>query len=329
MNRELIKLNLNMFDANVQTTGTNAVGNDLSPEMKTFYDKNLIRLVGPLLIHDQFAQKRNIPKNGGKIIEFRKFDSLAKALTPLTEGVTPSGNKLNVTKLTSEVQQYGDYITLSDVLELTTIDPMQTETQSILADQAGRTLDTITREVMCAGTSVRYANGRTSRATLIATDVLKVLDIKKAVRDLKNQNAKPVSGGYYVALIHPDVSFDIMCDPDWIDMSKYAGSEQLFAGEIGRIAGVRFVESTEAKVIKAGDVSVYMTMVLGANFYGTTSIEGGGLQYIITQLGSGGSSDPLAQRATMGWKALKTAERLVEQYAVRLESGASNSGLAN
>ena len=111
------KLNLQLFATgeNLNTT------TELSAEMKTFYDKTLITLASPYLVHDQFGQKRDIPKNGGKIIEFRKFSSLPKALTPLTEGVTPSGKKLSASTVTATVEQYGDYIEQSDVLELTAV----------------------------------------------------------------------------------------------------------------------------------------------------------------------------------------------------------------
>lgn len=321
-----IKINLGLLDLNTQTTGTAG----LSPEMKTFYDKNLIRLVSPQLVHDQFAQKRNIPKNGGKTIEFRQFDSLPKATTPLTEGVTPNGNSMNVTAKYATVKQFGDYITMSDVLQMTTIDPIQTEAQEILADQAARTLDTITRDVICAGTYVQYANSKTTRAAVAADSSAKmaVIEIQKAVRWLKSNNAKPVSGGYYVAIIHPDCAYDIMRDSEWVSAASYAGSEQIFAGEIGRIAGCRFVETTEAKIVKSGDTSIYCTMVLGANAYGTTTLDGGGLEYIVTQLGSAGSADPLKQRSTSGWKAIKTAERLVEQYMVRIESVSTFSSVS-
>lgn len=325
---------LGMFDGqlNTQTTLLKDTGNDLSPEMKTFYDKNLIRLATPALVHDQFAQKRPIPKNGGKTIEFRKFDTLPKAMTPLTEGVTPDGNKLNVTSITATVNQYGDYITTSDILQLTSIDPVQTEVQRIIADQAGRTLDTVTRNVLMTGTNVMYVGDHTSRSEITSADTLKVKDLKKAVTILKRVNAQPVSGGFYVAIVHPDVEMDIMNDPDWISASEYAGSTQIFNGEIGRIAGIRFVESTEAKIFaKAGadGASVYATLLLGANAYGTTEITGGGLQYIAKQLGSAGSADPLDQRATMGWKAIKTAEILVQQYMLRIESAATLNGEEN
>lgn len=159
-----------------------------------------------------------------------------------------------------------------------------------------------------------------------------------AVRDLKKQNAQKIDG-YYVGIIHPDISFDLTEDQDWKEMSKYTTPELAFQGEIGRIAGVRFVETTEAKIwAKAGakigseenHYDVYSTLILGANAYGVTEIEGGGLETIVKQLGSGGTSDPLNQRATVGWKATKTAERLVEQYMVRIETGSTfNDGEEN
>ena len=168
----MLKLNLKRFDnegiapqtLNVQTTLKNTTGsNDLSPEMKTFYDKALLKFARPNLVHDQFAQKRNIPKNGGKTIEFRRYSQLPKALTPLTEGVTPTGQNLNGTALTATVAQYGGYITLSDLLILTAIDNNLMEAIELLGDQAGRTLDTITREVLVSGTNVIYAGTATAR----------------------------------------------------------------------------------------------------------------------------------------------------------------------
>lgn len=329
------KFDLKRFDLNVQTTLKNTVGsNDLSPEMKTFYDKTLLKFAKANLVHDQFAQKRNIPKGGGKTIEFRKYSQLPKALTALTEGVTPDGQNLNVTAVTATVAQYGGYITLSDVLLLTAIDNNLVEAIELLGDQAGRTLDTITREVLVGGTNVLYAGGRAARTAITATDKLTVMDIKKAVRELKVGLAKKIDGSY-VAIIHPDCEFDLENDDEWINASQYAGSTQIFEGEIGKLYGVRFVETTEAKIwAKAGapiteggtdKISVYATLVMGANAYGTTMVEGGGLETIVKQLGSGGTADPLNQRATAGWKAIKTAKILYDDYIVRIESASSYS----
>ena len=312
--------NLQLFaELNTQTTGTST----LSPEMKVFYSDYLIDNAVPKLVHDQFAQKHPIPKNGGKTIEFRKYSPLPKLLTPLTEGVTPDGQSLTVTTIEATVAQYGGYITLSDVLLMTAIDNNMVQATKLLGNQAGATLDTITREVLNGGTNVVYAGGVASRAAL-GDNKLTVDDIKKAVRALKNQNAEKI-GDSFVAIIHPDVTYDLTNDPTWQAVKDY-DPKDWYEGEIGKIAGVRFVETTEAKIFDGG---VYSTLILGENAYGVTEIEGGGLEHIVKQLGSAGTSDALNQRATVGWKATKVAERLVEQFMVRIESKSSFEGAAN
>lgn len=327
---------LQMFAGAPNTNVTTDSG--LTKEMKTFYDKALIRLAEPELVHDQFAQKRPIPKNGGKTIEFRKYAPLAKQLTELTEGVTPDGQKLTVSTIEATVKQYGGYITLSDQLLLTAIDNNLMEAIALLSSQAARTSDTITREVMVAGTNVQYAEGaHTTRATLAWTsdtenDNMTVKCVRMATRTLKNQNAKKI-GNSYVGIIHPDVSFDLMSDPEWKYPHQYKDTSNLYNEEIGEIGGVRFVETTEAKKFTSAGASsrdVYATMILGANAYGVTEITGGGLQTIVKQLGSAGTADPLNQRATAGWKLMKTAVRLVEEYMVRVETTSStNDHVAN
>lgn len=326
---------LTLFDAKTNVTGDTGLSN----EMKTYYSDYLIDLAEPELVHDQFAQKHPIPENGGKIIEFRKYDSLPKALTPLTEGVTPDGQKLSMSVITAEVKQYGGFVELSDILLLTAIDNNLVKATELLASQAGRTSDTITREVLAGGTNVQYAEGQVaSRAALVggsatASDnhYLTVKAIRKAVRFLKVMNAPKINGDY-AGIIHPDVSFDLMDDPAWQAPHNYVDTENIYADEIGRIAGVRFVETSEAKVFskagtdkssgtaQAGKRDVYATLIMGANAYGVTEITGGGLQHIVKQLGSAGTADPLNQRATAGWKLTKAVERLVEQYMIRIET---------
>ena len=312
---------LQLFANEVQTT----LMPDLSVEMKTFYDMTLIDEATANLVHDQFGQKRPIPKNGGKTIEFRKFAPLDKALTPITEGVTPDGKSLKVTAIESTVSQYGDYITQSDVLELTSLDNTILEATKLLGRQAGATLDTIVRNVLHSGDNVTYcpkvaADGTetavTSRAALDNTSQLTVKVIQQVVAKLRGQNA-PTINGKYVAIIHPYVAYDLMRDPEWIDAHKYAKPDNLYEGEIGEVAGVRFVQTTEAKIYNGG---VFGTLIFGDGAYGVTEITGGGLQTIVKQKGSAGTADPLDQRSSVGWKAIKTAELLIPQYLVRVES---------
>ena len=404
-------MNLHLFETTVTA--------DLTVEMKTYYSDYLIDNAEAKLVHDQFGQKHPIPANGGKVIEFRKYSPLGKALTSLSEGVTPAGSKLNVTNLTAEVAQYGNFIELSDMLMLTAIDNNLVQATKIIGVQAGETLDTITREVINGGTNVQYgASAVAARYLLVGGDAtpannhyLSVKAIQMAVRKLKSQKAQPINGSF-VAIINQDAAYDIMRDSEWVAASQYAGSTQLFEGEIGKIAGVRFVETTEAKVFHAADLTagarsltvkttatsatiavkevitagdaaalvgrkmivgsvlatvasasaaaagsatvtftasltatadaviypgeggaagrdVYSTLVLGENAYGVTEIQGGGLKHIVKQLGSSGTSDPLNQRATVGWKATKTAERLVETFMIRIETTSTFEGGAN
>ena len=404
----------------------------LSAEMKTYYSDYLIDNAVPNLVHDQFGQKHSIPANGGKTINFRKFIPFSKASKPLTEGITPDGGSLSVTNVTAEVSQYGFFVTLSDMLMLTAVDNTLVETTRLLGSQAGSTLDTVTREVLNSGTNVMYAGGKDTRNYLDESAKITVEDIYKAARFLKAQNTPRIDGGY-VAIIHPDVAYDLMRDPEWIDVNKYADSVNIFSGEIGKIAGVRFVESTEGKIFHADDLvngmrnftidtytkgpaeenavvgnnssycitisekipveyahevigkqiqiidvsaqdksssliaaeiigigedyatlflngdtfpspipftptskdiictmgggyrgrDVYSTLIFGANAYGVTEVTGGGLEHIVKQLGSGGTADPLNQRATAGWKGTKAAELLVDNYLIRLESAST------
>ena len=401
----------------------------LSDEMKTYYSDYLIDNAEPALVHDQFAQKQSIPKNGGKTIEFRKYDPLPTLKNAITEGVTPQGQSLKVSTVTDTVKQYGGYVELSDLLILTAIDNNLLMATKLLGAQAGRTLDTITREIIAGGTNVQYAEGGVSSRSQLqggkesGNHYMSVECIKKAVRFLKKQNAEKIDGSY-VAIIHPDVAYDLTSDEAWMDVKTYCDPKDMYEGEIGKLHGVRFIETTEAKVFTAPDLcaasrtltvdsffggaegepvtsgsggayyfiiqekitdedfkrlegaklavhnktsdkmvivdvcglnsennriyvdmekevllekgdiiypaeagfkgrDVYATFIFGANAYGTTEIKGGGLEHIVKQLGSGGTNDPLNQRATVGWKATKSAVRLVESFMVRIETTSS------
>lgn len=303
----------------------------LSVEMKTYYEKRLIDLAEPKLVHNQFGDKYPIPKNGGKTIEFRKYDPLPKATTPISEGVTPAGNSLNVTNITATVAQYGDYIQISDMLDLTAIDNNIVQSTKLLGSQAGRTLDTITRDIINGGSNVIYAGNRASRSALTATDTLVPDLFNQAAAVLASQNADYIDDSY-VAIIHPFAKYDLISSPQWIDVHKYADPTAIYEGEIGKLGNIRFVESTEAKIWNdstcpsdggTGKLSVFSTLVIAAHAYGVTEVEGGGLQHIVKQLGYG--DDPLNQRASVGWKATAVAERLVESYMVRVESTSAYS----
>ena len=209
----LLDIDLKMFDptydggsgaSGVLLNANTTTQDSLSDENKTYWDRALIELASPELVHDQFAQQRDIPNGNGKTIEFRQFDPLPEITAPLTEGVTPEGQSLSVNAMTATVAQYGGYVTTSDVLDMTALDPVVAQATKLIARQAGETLDTITRDIINAGTNVMYAIGKTSgtvnasaptsRATVgytsgVTNYNLSVDDIKRAVRALKRQDA--------------------------------------------------------------------------------------------------------------------------------------------
>jgi N4-gp56 family major capsid protein len=245
-------VNLQLFDDVLNATTSEG----LSGEMKTYYDDTLIDNAEPKLVHNQFGQKKPIPKGKGKTIEFRKYAPLPKLTTPLSEGVTPAGQTMSMSVMTASVAQYGGFIMITDILTLTAIDNNLQEAAELLGSQAGRSLDTITREVLVGGTNVVYGGTATARHLLAGGEAsgnsyITVDAIKRAVRVLKIMNADPIEGQDFVAIIHPDCTYDLTNDAAWQKPHEYVDTENLYSGEIGRIAGVRFIETTEAKKIVA------------------------------------------------------------------------------
>ena len=325
---------LQLFATTLDTTASAG----MSAEMKTFYEKRLIDQAEPKLVHDQFADFYPIPQGNGKTIEFRKYDSLPKATTPLTEGVTPDGQNLNVTAVTATLAQYGGWTPESDLLCMTAIDNHIVNATKVLASQAGRTLDTVTRDVLAGGTNVIYAPKLGADGTETAVTSRKALDKSctltpklffQAAAQLGAMNADPI-GDSYVAIIHPYAAYDLKTCKEFMEVHKYADPDTMFRGEIGKLGNIRFIETSEAKIWKDNTcptgLAVFGTLVLGAHAYGVTELEGGGLEHIVKQLGYG--DDPLNQRASVGWKGMRAAERLVEQYMVRIESVSSYSATA-
>lgn len=310
------------------------------PNVNSYYDRTLLERAVPLLLHGKFGQIRDIPKNNSDVIKFRKYSALSAATTPLTEGVTPNGSQLAVTDSYATVAQYGDYVTLTDKLKMETEDAVETEATQVLGEQAALTLDTLTRDILAATTTIQYASTATQRTEITAAMKLTVSEIREAVRTMKNNKAKKItsmvdaSSGYnttpvdacYVAIVHPNATYDLKGDSAWVPVEKYAGSVRggVMPGEVGKLDEVRFIETTEAKVYTGGGLSsadVYATLIFGANAYGVTRISGEAMKTIRKQLGSAGTADPLDQRSSIGWKATHVTKILDQLNMLKIEHG--------
>lgn len=302
-------------------TITNVTGaNQLANEDKIFYERALLKRLLPELNFYKDAMKKKLPKNSGRTINFRKFNSLTAPDASLSEGVTPDGNNLDVSKIEAVVAQYGDFVTISDLIQMTGIDPVLTETSELLGEEAGQLVDTKIQEAIAKGTNVYFAGGVESRGA-VAT-ALTGADIKKLVRKLKNANAKRFADGFYHMQIDPSIAYDLMEDPFWVDVSKYAKPEQMVKGELGKMHGMKFFESTNLKTVDEGGKDIHIAFAYGKDAYACVDLENGAgkPEIIVKPNGSAGTNDPLNQRASAGWKNCFTAVITQPMALVRVET---------
>ncbi len=233
---------------------TTASTNATTKLNKTFYDRQLLESAKTRFVHAKYGQKRPIPRNSGKRVEFRKWNlfDANDAVEALQEGVTPTGQALSQSNVEVEVAQYGAYVEVSDLLDMTGYDQVISESAELLGEQLGTVVEWVTRDAMNAGTNVQYVNGKAGRSAITASDKLTVAEIRKAVRTLKKAKARPFGEEgrkpHFICICSPEATFDLQSDALWQDVSKYSCAEAIYSGEIGRLFGVVFVESTEAKV---------------------------------------------------------------------------------
>jgi N4-gp56 family major capsid protein len=320
----------------------------LPPGVQAFYDRNLLMRAQPAEVHGRFGQLRPIAQRNGNQIKFRRYSQLAPASTPLVEGVTPSGSSLTVTDLLATLAQYGDYVTLTDMVSMTNQDAVVTEATDVLGDQAGTTIDQARRDVLVAGTNAAYANLVANRAAV--NNKIQSADLDRIIRFLKVQNAKFVKNMIlptdkigtasvrkgYIALVHPDVEFDLEQITGYRSVSDYGSQEGVLEDEIGAYKNIRFISSTNCKIFpgagaagttnfknNGSNYDVYATLFIADNAYGVCPLSGQALNTYVKQLGSAGTADPLEQRSTVGWKATTTTKILNDSWMIRLESAAS------
>ena len=318
----------------------NTTRTEIPREVNNFYDRVLLERLRPYLQFLRFGQIRDIPRKAGtNTIKFRRYNALSPATTPLTEGTTPAGSQLSVTDITATVSAYGDYITITDVVNYESPDAVLTEAAEVLGEQAADTLEALARDVLSAGTTVQYASGAASRIEIVANIV--AADIKKAVRTLQINKAKKITRiinsdtGYatspinaaFVGIVGPNVLCDLKGLTGWVPIEKYANKADVMEGEVGAQDDVRFILSQNAKVFAgggSGGTDVYATIILGKDAYGYSRISGEAVRNIVKPLGSAGSADPLEQRATSGWKGTFICKILQELAMMRLETLASS-----
>ena len=298
----------------------------LSAGMQTYYNRELLRTFEPNLVHLQFGDEHRMPPHSGLVMNMRKLIPLETNKKALSEGDPGESVMLAETEVTVQLQQYGEYARCTDKLDLTHLDMDIMRRTKLFGDAGARSIDAVVREELAKCANVIYAGGKASRAELTAADKLTSRELRKAVKTLKKNHAQTF-GGYYVAIIGPDTMYDLQEDEAFVKVSQYQDKENIYTGEVGRLFGVRLVETTEAKIFEGAGASgadVASVIVLGQYAYGVTSLKGAKPRVIVKPAGSAGTADPLDQISTVGWKMDGFGAKLLQpEYAVRIECGFS------
>lgn len=313
--------------------------------IQAFYDKNLLMRSVAYFVHDKFGQAKSLPTKSSETIKFRRYSNLAAATTPLTEGVTPAGSQLAVTDITAAVVQYGDFVTLTDKIAMHVEDNVVMEATDILGDQAGLTVDTVWRDAvipnLANSTILTVAGAGTTEAALVAADIITAAALDQSILSLKNNLAKKFTGvitgstsvgtspirAAYMSIVHPDVVYDLENITGYKNASEYASQGDIQEGEVGAYKDIRFIETTQGYINVDGGaaaVDTYHTAIFGKEAYGVVTLRGKAkMDVYVKPLGSGGTSDPINQRSTVGWKASTVAKILNDAYAVSVISASS------
>ena len=307
------------------STNTNMTASTgLTPGMQTYYNRELLRTFEPELVHLQFGDEHRMPENSGLVMNMRKIIPLEANTSTLSEGEPGESVMLTETEVTVKLEQYGEYARCTDKLDLSHLDMNILRKTKLFGDAGARSIDAVVREELATCTNVIYAGGKTSRSALTSADKLTTKELRKAVRKLKKAHAQTF-GGYYIAIVGPDTFYDLQDDETFVAVSRYQDKEAVYTGEIGRLFGCRIVETTEAKVFEGAGASgadVASVIVLGQYAYGYTSFKGAKPRVIVKPAGSAGTSDPLDQISTVGWKMDGFGVKMLQpEYAVRIECG--------
>jgi len=291
----------------------------VDPAVAIFYDRVLLKRGVPYLVHDNWSQRRNVPKKAGDTIKFRRYSALTVATTPLYEGVTPPGQQLAKTDLTAKVSQYGDFVHITDIVDLTVEDAVLTEAAELLGEQMGETMDTLIRDILAACASSYTPTDKKVSDTNIQY-VVKLLIGNKAkmitsvVTASTGVGTKPVRPAFF-GIMHSDLLSDLEDStdcPSFKPTSEYPAQTPVIEGEWGATKNVRWVITQNGHVTTVSPK--YWTMIIGKNAYGTTTIDGSSVKNIVKAFGSGGTTDPLNQRATSGWKSMFVCRILNDNF---------------
>lgn len=308
-----------------------------------YYDRKFLKYAIPYLAWWQFAQKRPLPRHSGDSINFIRYNLLNKVTNPLSEGVNPSaGQTLSATTISATAREWGDYVTISSKLDLTSIDPKVSEATALLGVQAGETIDFVMQADVLTASTVTGNRIFPTGQHFSAGNVTSVLDTRLLTQaNYRLRKAKGIrfEGNYWVCIMSPAVEFDLVGDDQaalnnrvgWHSTQQYAGAERIFQGEVGKWFGIRFVQDTNpitfdvsGNAVTDGTGSVHPTVVFGQEAYGATELDGRKIK--VKEAGAQSTDNPLDMFRTVGWKQVFANMPLNGAWIRTIMTGATLSG---
>jgi N4-gp56 family major capsid protein len=309
--------------ANGMTTTT-----QVDPEVQIYFDNVLLDRHQPYFVYGYFSQQRRIPQKNSKQAIFRRFENLADALTPLSEGVTPNPEQVNKFDVTAVVSQYGKVVELTDDVIITVQDETANEVADMLAQNQASSYDKIIRNMLVATASqISCLNGQNGNAITeitvpdmeLATDYLLGNNGRRMAPNIEGRNMEgtaPVWQAFWM-VVSTDLRTNIKQLSTFVPTAAYPRQQSVLEAELGACDEIRVVMTTEAYKSTANP-AVYSNLVFAANGYGTIAIDDQSMEMIIKPLGAG--QDPLNQRSTMGWKGRLGCTILDDSWVINLLS---------
>lgn len=339
---------------------------DISPAVAAWAVVRMLKRALPLLVFEKFGQTYPLPTNSTQTAKFRRYFLSGAtgsagngtgdfytplATTPLVEGVTPTGRSLANQDYTVTLAQYGDFITITDVVNDTHPDDILAVATDVLGENAAETIETIRFNVLKAGVNVFYTGQVAGRSSVAAP--LTLNDQRRITTALSRQNAKKITSvvastpdfntksveASFVAVVHSDLESDIRNMTGFKPVSDYGPHTTPWEGEIGSVEQVRYIGTTIAKPFIAagvavgtaptmrsdmgGNIDVYPILYFARDAFGIVPLKGKDSMTPMVVNPKPAAGDPLGQRGTVGWKLWTATVILQEAFMARLESAAT------
>lgn len=308
----------------------------LTAPMQLFYDRVFLTRAMIELRHDFGAQTRNVPMNSGKSIVWTRFTPLAIITAALTEGTNPAGTDMTAANVSATLAEYGTYTAVSSLYSMTSIETGLKEHVEVHGQNAGESIDQLIRTELLAGATAQYPTGDSVNniSGIHTTDTLNGLEIRRAVRTLKNNKAQKFDTGLYRGIIGPYTAMDLMGNSEWLDAHRYTTSDAIERGVVGKLHGVEFVETNNQHFTLTGGFStsatnianVFSNFIFGKNAYGVVNIGSVSAPKVYVKNPGGNSTDnPLDLFSTVGWKMPFACKTLNSTWLINVRTGATDA----